>query len=88
MPRASTAFSRNRPSGGERVVNDDQGQLWSAIHVDEGDESLVMFTCISDARRSGRIASMAAGVDIVFGDVPDEQLLDWLRHAPPVGRLS
>ncbi|MBI2796604.1 MAG: hypothetical protein HYX65_07880 [Gemmatimonadetes bacterium] len=69
-------------------MSDDLGLLWSAIHVVEGGEELVIFTCISDARRSGRITSIPTGPDIVFRDVPDEVLRDWLRHAPPVGRLS
>lgn len=88
MPRPSNAQSRHRPSGGERVVSDDQGLLWSAIYAVEGGEHLVMFTCISDARRSGRITSISAHPDIVFPDVPDERLRDWLRDAPPIGRLS
>ena len=69
-------------------MSDDQGLLWSAIYAVEGGEHLVMFTCISDARRSGRITSISAHPDIVFPDVPDERLRDWLRDAPPIGRLS
>ena len=88
MPRPSTVPPRSRPSGGERVVSDDLGLLWSASHLVEGGEHLVMFTCISDARRSGRITCVTAEASVVFADVPDETLRDWLRHAPPLGRLS
>ena len=88
MPRPSTVPPRSRPSGGERVVSDDQGLWWSASHIVEGSEHLVMFTCMSDARRSGRITSIAVAGDVVFADLPDELLRDWLRQAPPIGRLS
>ena len=88
MPRPSTAQLRSRPSGGERVVSDDRGLLWSAMFVVEGGEHLLLFTCISDARRSGRITSIAAGANVVFADLADETLVEWLRNAPPIGRLS
>ena len=88
MPRPSTVHPRSRPSGGERVVSDDQGLLWSAMAVVESGEHLVMFTCISDARRSGRITSVTADASVAFADVPDEAMREWLRNAPPIGRLS
>ena len=69
-------------------MSDDQGLLWSVQHVVDGGEQLVMFTCTSDSRRSGRIKSITAEGDVVLPDLPDEVLRDWLRHAPPIGRLS
>ena len=88
MPRQSAMPPRTRPSGGERVISDDHGLLWSAFHAMEGGEHLVVFSCISDARRSGRIKSIAAESTINLADVDDDTLKAWLRDAPPIGRLS
>lgn len=51
-------------------------------------ERLVMFTCIIDARRSGRITCLAADPGVSFADLRDETLRDWLRLSPPIGRLT
>ena len=88
MPRQSATSPRTRPSGGERVITDDHGLLWSAFHAVEGGEHLVVFSCISDARRSGRIKSIAAEATINLSEVDDETLKAWLRDAPPIGRLN
>ncbi|MBI3792754.1 MAG: hypothetical protein HY275_17995 [Gemmatimonadetes bacterium] len=87
MPRPSVVHPQVRPSQGDRVVTDDAGLLWSATLVQDQGEAFVMFTCITDARRSGRISCLAADPGIAFADLPDETLRDWLRQAPPIGRL-
>lgn len=63
------------------------GLLWSATLVEDRGDAIVMFTCITGARRSVRISGLAADPGVPFADLPDETLCDWLRHAPPVGRL-
>ena len=88
MPRPSTVQPPLRPSQGDRVVSDDAGFVWSATLVEDQGEALVIFSCITDARRSGRIAGLAADPGVPFADLPDETLRDWLRHAPPIVRLQ
>jgi hypothetical protein len=88
MPRPTVVQPQSRPSQGDRVVSDDAGLVWSATLVDDQGASLVMFTCITDARRSGRISCLAAEPGVSFAELPDETLRDWLRHAPPIGRLT
>ena len=87
MPRLSTPSSR-RGSGGERVFSDDSGTLWSASFskgVAIGEEAVV-FACVSDARQSVR--AIAAEPDLIFADVPDDTLREWLKNAPKIGRLT
>ena len=88
MPRPSVVTPQLRPSEGDRVVTDDAGFLWSATLVDAEGEHLVMFACITDARRSGRIWCLVGDPGVPFADLGDESLRDWLRHAPPIGRLT
>ncbi len=87
MPRPSVVQPQLRPSQGDRVVSDVAGCLWSATLVEDQGEALVIFSCITDARHSGRISCLAADPGDPFADLPDETLRDWLRHAPPIGRL-
>lgn len=87
MPRLSTPTSRHG-SGGERSFSDDRGTIWSASYssgVAIGEEAVV-FTCVSDARQSVR--AIAAEPDLIFADVPDDTLREWLKNAPKIGRLT
>ena len=63
------------------------GLLWSATLVEDRGDAIVIFTCITGARRSVRTTGLGADAGGPFADRPDETLCDWLRHAPPVGRL-
>jgi hypothetical protein len=83
-PTARKPYRRH--SGGERVFADDVGRLWSAAHAREDAESVVVFSCISDARQTVR--AIAVGDDLRIADVSDEQLRAWLREAPRIGRLT
>ncbi len=87
MPRPSVVQPKLRPSQGDRVISDDDGLLWSATLVEDQGDVLVIFHCITDARRSGRISCLAVDLGMPFADLPDETVRDWLRHAPPIGRL-
>ena len=87
MPRLSSPSSR-RGSGGERVFSDARGTLWSASYskgVGIGEEAVV-FACVSDARQSVR--AISAAPDLIFADVPDDTLREWLENAPKIGRLT
>lgn len=87
MPLSTTPSSR-RGSGGERVFSDDRGTLWNATFskgVAIGDAAVV-FACVSDARQSGR--AIAADPDLIFADIPDDTLREWLNNAPKIGRLT
>lgn len=87
MPRLSTPSSRPGP-GGERVFSDDMGSLWSASFskgASAGDGAVV-FACISDPRNSVR--AIAAEPDLIFADIPDDMLREWLKNAPRIGRLT
>ena len=81
----STRKSSRRPSGGERVFADEAGLLWSASLSREADGAVV-FSCISDSRRSVRALAVPEGTQIA--DVADETLRAWLRQAPRIGRLT
>jgi hypothetical protein len=86
MSRLNTRSS-SRGSGGERVFSDDLGGLWSASFTKgAGDERAVVFACISDSRQSVR--AIAAEPDLIFADIPDETLREWLKNAPRIGRLT
>jgi hypothetical protein len=82
MPRQSTRSSTNRPSGNERVFADHAGRLWSAADA----ASAVIFTCISDARQSGR--ALAVDPAALEEEIGDETLRAWLRAAPKIATLS
>ena len=88
MLRPSAVPLSTRPSPGDRVVADDAGRLWSATLVENPGEQLVVFACVGDARRSGRVLGLAVDPGCPFADLPDETLRDWLRLAPPIGRLN
>jgi hypothetical protein len=66
----------------ERVFADESGRLWSIARTARA----VVFTCISDARQSGRALAIedAARQD----DAGDETLRAWLGAAPKIGSLS
>lgn len=82
MVRPSTRSSTNRPSGSERVFADDAGRLWSASRT----AGAVIFTCISDARRSSR--ALAVEDAVRENEIGDETLRAWLGAAPRIGTLS
>ena len=66
----------------ERVFADESGLLWSAVHTARA----VIFTCISDARQSGR--AIAIEDTMREDDAGDETLRAWLGAAPKIGSLS
>ena len=83
----SRQFTRRRvkqtpapPAG--RVFADEAGHLWSAVHT----AGAVVFTCISDARRSGR--ALAIEDTQREDETGDETLRAWLGAAPKIGSLS
>ncbi|HEY2376530.1 MAG TPA: hypothetical protein VGH98_11200 [Gemmatimonadaceae bacterium] len=66
----------------QRVFADESGRLWSAALTARA----VVFTCISDARQSGRAIAIE---DIMReDDAGDETLRAWLGAAPKIGSLS
>jgi hypothetical protein len=81
----SRQFTRHpaKPTPAEaRVFSDDAGRSWSAIRT----PGAIVFTCISDARQSGRALAME---DTVREDeTGDETLRAWLGAAPKIGSLS
>ena len=86
MPRTSKRELSLRPSGGERVFTDSLGRLWSAASHSEADGIPAIFTCINDARQSGRAIVVELPQEV--GDVGDETLRAWLEAAPRIGRLT
>lgn len=82
MPTQFTRDTNPRPSGGARVIADDQGRLWTAMH----DGEAIVFACISDRRQTGR----ALVVDFANLDdsIGDDTLRAWLNAAPRIGTLS
>jgi hypothetical protein len=82
MPTQSTRDTTQRPSGGARVISDDKGRLWTAVHIGDA----IVFACISDRRQTGR----ALVVDFANLDdsIGDETLRAWLVAAPRIGNLS
>jgi len=66
----------------ERVFADESGRLWSAVRTVHA----VIFTCISDARQSGR--ALAIEDTVREDDAGDETLRAWLGAAPKIGSLS
>ena len=82
MSRRFTRQSTKLPSADGRVFSDEQGRLWSVART----ASAVVFTCISDARQSGRaLAIEDASREEQTGD---ETLRAWLGAAPRIGSLS
>ena len=81
----SRQFTRRpaRPTSAEaRVFSDDAGRLWSAVRTRDA----VVFTCISDARESGR--ALAIEDTVREDETGDETLRVWLGAAPKIGPLS
>jgi hypothetical protein len=82
MSRPSIRRSIQQPTPDGRVFSDDSGRLWSAVRT----ASAVVFTCISDARQSGR--ALAIEDSVREDDMGDETLRAWLGAAPKIGSLS
>jgi len=82
MPRPITRRQSKPTRVDERVFADESGRLWSIARTARA----VVFTCISDARQSGRALALedAARED----DTGDETLRAWLGAAPKIGSLS
>lgn len=81
----SRQFTRHtaRPTSAEaRVFSDGAGRLWSAARA----AGVVVFTCISDARQSGR--ALAIEDTVREDETGDETLRAWLGAAPKIGSLS
>ncbi|MFL5614699.1 MAG: hypothetical protein ACJ796_13645 [Gemmatimonadaceae bacterium] len=81
----SRPFTRRQPKQTPpdgRVFADDGGLLWSAVHT----ANAVVFTCISDARKSGR--ALAIEDTLREDETGDEILRAWLGAAPKIGSLS
>lgn len=82
MPTQSTRGTTQRPSGGARVIADDQGRLWTAVQIGDA----IVFDCISDRRQTGRALVVDfASLDDTIGD---DTLRAWLNAAPRIGTLS
>ena len=82
MSRSSSRRSIDQHVDDGRVFADDSGRLWSAVRT----ASAVVFTCISDARQSGR--ALAIEDTVREDETGDETLRAWLGAAPKIGSLS
>jgi hypothetical protein len=82
MSRQSIRRTTNQTSSEGHVFADDAGRLWSAVHT----ASALVFTCISDARQSGR--ALAMDDTMREDETGDETLRAWLGAAPKIGSLS
>jgi hypothetical protein len=82
MSRPFTRRPNNQVRADERVFADESGRLWSAVRTARA----VIFTCISDARQSGR--AIAIEDTTREDDAGDETLRAWLGAAPKIGSLS
>ena len=82
MSRQSTRQSTKGPQVDGRVFSDDNGRLWSVVRT----TTAVVFTCISDARQSGR--ALAIEDALREEQTGDETLRAWLGAAPKIGSLS
>lgn len=82
MSRQSTRQSTKRPPADGRVFSDDKGRLWSVVRI----PGAVVFTCISDARQSGR--ALAIEDTLREEETGDDTLRAWLGAAPRIGSLS
>jgi hypothetical protein len=82
MSRQFTRGSAKPTPVDGRVFADDAGRLWSAVQT----TSAIVFTCISDARQSGR--ALAIEDTLREDETGDETLRAWLGAAPRIGSLS
>ena len=82
MSRPIARRSIKQPVKDGRVFTDDSGRLWSAVRT----AGAVVFTCISDARQSGR--ALAIEDTMREDETGDETLRAWLGAAPKIGSLS
>ena len=82
MSRPFIRRQRKQTPADGRVFADDAGLLWSAVQT----ASAVVFTCISDARKSGR--ALAIEDTLREDETGDETLRAWLGAAPKIGSLS
>jgi hypothetical protein len=64
------------------VFSDDNGRLWSVART----PTALVFTCISDARQSGR--ALAIEDTLREEETGDDTLRAWLGAAPKIGSLS
>jgi hypothetical protein len=82
MSRQSIRQSTKQPAAAARVFSDEQGRLWSVVRT----ATAVVFTCISDARQSGR--ALAIEDALREEQTGDDTLRAWLGAAPKIGSLS
>jgi hypothetical protein len=82
MPTQSTRDTNLRPSGGARVIADDKGRLWTAVHIGDA----IVFACISDRRQTGR--ALVVDFPSLDDQIGDDTLRAWLNAAPRIGTLS
>ena len=84
MQKVSVGATRYRPSAEERIFADDIRRLWSAAITGE----VIVFTCVSDGRQSGRAIAVTADDISISDDLGDDTLRAWLSSAPHIGRLT
>ena len=86
MPTPSGRPRPQRPSGSERVFEDERRRLWSAGRsvTPDGNDAII-FTCLSDTAESQRAASLDE--QLPLSDIASEELRELLRVAPRLGRL-
>jgi hypothetical protein len=82
MSRQSTRQSTKQSPADARVFSDDRGRLWSITRT----PAALVFTCISDARQSGR--ALAIEDTLREEETGDDTLRAWLGAAPKIGSLS
>lgn len=82
MSRHSTRQAAKQSPVDGRVFSDESGRLWSVVRT----ASAVVFTCISDARQSGR--ALAIEDALREEQTGDDTLRAWLGAAPKIGSLS
>ncbi len=81
--------SPRRPPGEERVFSAPDGRLWGAsVRSGPGgpDSSVLVFTCMGEARRAVRALAVGAGVRL--RDLSDDVLREHLASAPAVADLA
>jgi hypothetical protein len=82
MSRQVNRRPAKHTSSDGHVFVDDSGRLWSAVQT----ASIVVFTCISDARQARR--ALAIEDTMREDETGDETLRAWLGAAPKIGSLS
>jgi hypothetical protein len=82
MSRQPTRRNTGQSSSDGHVFADAAGHLWTAVHT----ASALVFTCISDARQSGR--ALAIDDTMREDEAGDDTLRAWLGAAPKIGSLS